>query len=495
MSFLSKRTCAPLAVAALAVVPLLVPAGANAAMAGGKALTGSTIIPALQSATVINSAPAGSVVRYCYDKPLASTPDSTRLYIGTYDQAETQANGVGLSTADNKCVDATFGGFFDVTSFTYASDRGGAVSSSAVTISPSVADSTALIGSATNNGTAARSTAPDLVGVSFSGTNVSFQFDEGITNGLTAAADNGNFRLYVPSSPSLPGGSPNTGTPALASGAAPVFSTDRKTVTIDFGTALTAAQVATATRAAYNPGGNGLTSVSGATTKVQSFAMPTQSGLTQYPDLTSATLQINPLSGNYENALLQFDQNITAPNPASIAYLLADGTQVPVCSVAPAATCSATLSGTNAIQITNDTEIKAAAELIVGVIVNTTATGGTGNSLGSIKAGGNDGAFATGYTVAPEILTATFDTPGKAIVALTDQAFTASTPGKFQIVDNTGALSTAATSLSFDAITTPRRVAVKANFPSIAGARGLSVGFNGLTTFNGDGNVDQVLAP
>src|SRR5204863_9006025 len=124
------------------------------------------------------------------NKTLGSTPVFGSFAVQTYRNQRVLANN---AVANGQCVSATFNGVLDPQAFTTASVAGGAVVNGAVgaPTGNNNADSTALIqasGSpASQNGTRGRTAAPDLLGSTVSGSNVTFSFDEAL-----GAADGSN---------------------------------------------------------------------------------------------------------------------------------------------------------------------------------------------------------------------------------------------------------------------------------------------------------------
>ncbi|MCW3040927.1 MAG: hypothetical protein JWM31_2832 [Solirubrobacterales bacterium] len=486
MSLLSKRTSAPLAVLALAAVPLAMPMSANAAMGGALTLN-STISPDLISATITGSTVAnGTTVRFCYNKTIGTTPVAGRFFTGTYDQLT--GNSATTATAVNgNCVDATFAGFQDLTTDTYATDTGGGVISAA-SARQSNADSTALIGSNTNNGTRARSTAPDLVGVTTAGTKVSFTFDEILAGAALTKANNAGFAILNSDG--------TTQYNAAVTAADPVYSADGKTITVDFtnatqtvpggGAPATAATVANAVRGLV--GRNVVTSTSGDGNPISSAALPGKSGATDLPDPLAAELVGN---GGTNQILVTFDQPIGATAAvANYKILLSDGTLHTPNAAVPAGANAVTLSTATGGGGTSTNLIQNQAESIVGVEINKAAVA-TNNTQATVPTGGNAGALATGFTIGPEALATTFQINDNSATVTFDQRYFSFNAGQFRTVDNTGTLATnPATSLSFGSIASPGQTTIKANFNSISGARGLQIRAGGVQTYAG-GNVDN----
>ncbi len=298
MSLLSKRTSAPLAVLALAALPLALPAGANASMGGALTLN-STLTPDLISATVTSASATGTTVRYCFNKTIGTTPVPARFSIGQYDQTA-PATGTSAS-ASGQCADVLFNAVSDPTQYTYAGIADNAVVNAA-TGTFSNRDSGALVGSSTNNGTRGRSTAPDLTGTARSGSTVSYVFDEALAN-VPTAAQSAQFTLQ----------DVNNATTATGTGAA--LSADRRTVTITF--PVTPTVIANAVRATYSGAGAVTSLATGDATPASAAPMPGSTGATTAPDPVSGELVTDGTDGLID---IVFDQNVVpaGDNPAAL---------------------------------------------------------------------------------------------------------------------------------------------------------------------------------
>ncbi|UTI65067.1 hypothetical protein NBH00_02390 [Paraconexibacter antarcticus] len=488
MSFLSKRTGAPLAVLAAAAVPLLAPAASNAAIAGALA-PNSTLAPDLVSATVTANTASGSTVKFCFDKTLGSIPAANAFSINTYKNVASGGNTAAVN--GTQCVDVKFNGVADTTTFTTGTVAGGSVVN-ASTGTRNFADSTALIGpSATSNGTRGRTTAPDLTGVTFAGSQVSYTFDEA----LAAIPDPTQFTLLgangIQSAQGLPA-------PAVTT-----LSADRKTVTVTMNAAPTV--VANSVRALYSGvGGTVVSQYDGDPAPLESAALAGGTGGTTLPDPTSATVVGDGSTGQVD---VVFDDTVTGTTvggvpgpvaPGGFSILLSDGRTIPA--------DGATLLGTNTVRLG---AIPAGVnfnrgEFIVGVIAAAGAvTGPAGASTpANVPAGGNTGAFATGFTTGPDAVATTFNGATNSAVVTLDQRYATAVPGGFFTIDNTGTANAApATSLSFGSTAVPGRTTVTAQFTSIAGARALLINAGALATSlaspfgPANTNITQALAP
>ena len=183
----------------------------------------STDRPDLISATITG----GSSASFCFDKPVTSVADVGGFYLGGYD-ANVTAKSLN-ATASGNCVNATVS-----TSpwFTFAQVGEGAVRTTGNFANR--ADSVALSGSNTGNGTRGLTVAPDLQGVSIvSGApqQIAFTYDEPVSSSAIVGA--GGFH-YVTSGaiPNCPAAG-NAGCD-IASNTASVSATDPRTVIAQF---------------------------------------------------------------------------------------------------------------------------------------------------------------------------------------------------------------------------------------------------------------------
>lgn len=486
MSLHSKRKYAPLVALALAA-PLAVPAASNAAIAGALA-PNSTLAPDLVSATVTGVATSGTspgtTVRYCFNKTLGSTPVATRFSVRTY---ENQALIGDSAAASGQCVDVLYGTIFDPSTYTTAGVAGDGTPAGAAVVNSATgtgnnADSSALIAPApTNNGTRGRSTAPDLVGVSTGVGTVSYTFDEALAVLPAATAPETHFFVVAP----------NGATTPAAAGTPVTYSSDRKTVTATF------PSISGAVRAQYVPTGTNdlrAAEAGGDPAPVSAAALPGSNGATTLADPIQGIIVGDGSSAQVD---LVFDQPVTTPDLTKISLLLSNGSQVPVTAGSPAQ------PNTNTLRVTDSNKNRG--EFIVGVVVQAAAVAG-GNTVGTVPAGGNSGAFATGFTTGPDAVATTFDLPTNTATVTFDQRYTFGDSTKFRRVDNTGTVNnTDNATLSFGSTATPGRTTIQARFNSLAGTRALQILQGGVATAllvdpffppvtPQEGNVDQILA-
>lgn len=510
MSFMSKRTCAPLAVLACAAVPFMAPAAANAAIAGGLATT-FTLAPNLVSASVTTVNASGTTVRYCFDKPINSAPNLANLRLNTY--RNTQSGAPLSSTVSGNCADALYNTISDPTTYTTASVGGSAVNSLAGGIG-NIADATALIGSAatTGNGTRGLTTAPDLVSSTTTGITVNYQFDEALAAAPTAS----QFYLVDANGREL---LTAAGT-AVATGTGATLSTDAKTVAVTFN--LTNAQVASAVRAIYTPSTNVADTLAkslatGDNTPESGTATQGTAGLTTQPDPIAAFANEN------NTVVVAFDQNVTVNTAAAARadgnankyrVYFSDGTSVTPTGFAASST------GTNTVvlaaNVVNRTEYVVGVAVLGDVptaiaggvatyagaqpAVGSANTASPANTQGFAPAGTGQGAVATGFTTAADVVATTFNQINNTATVTFDQRFSTSTPALFQRWDNTGTNAAPATAVGFGNPGVPGRVSVLATFTSLSGARALQLLQGATTTALGSTaaatqNISQALSP
>lgn len=186
MSFRFRRASVRLAVGLIATaIPLVGASVAQAAMAGGNQMV-TTSRPDLVSVAATGATSA----TFCFDKTLTAIADVGGFYLGGY-KADATAKSTN-AVINGKCANVT------VTVspwFTFGTVGEGAVRAANI---GNRADSVALGGSNTNNGTRGRSTAPDLTGISVvsgSPQQIAFTFDEPV-NGA-AVVGNGGFHFVT----------------------------------------------------------------------------------------------------------------------------------------------------------------------------------------------------------------------------------------------------------------------------------------------------------
>ncbi len=221
MSFQFRRSVRLAAGLMAVAIPLVGASVAQAAMAGANQLV-TTSRPDLVSAAIT----APGAAKFCFDKPVTAIADVGGFYLGGY-----KANVTAKSTnavASGNCVNATVS--------TSQHFSFGQVGEGAVRTTGNVsnrADSVALAGSSTNNGTRGRTTAPDLTGISVDTTTpqrIAFTFDEPVDPNTIVG--NGGFHFVTSSGqPNCPATVPGCD---VASQTATLSQTDPNTVIVQF---------------------------------------------------------------------------------------------------------------------------------------------------------------------------------------------------------------------------------------------------------------------
>jgi hypothetical protein len=492
---LGRLRALPVALAVAAAVPLLAPVAADAALAGGNALT-TTLRPDLRSATVTRVDPVAveTDVTYCFNKSISSLPQPGSLGVGLYRDSGgpgVAADSAVRSASNDKCAVATFSSFdLDAEQYTYASvagsDGAGGGGTPAVTNIANglgnIQDATALIGSKTNNGTRGRTTGPDLVGITANNANntIDYTFDQTVGAVNTAAPpaaphinDAGHF-----------GFNDSTGVAHAYPGGATNISINGKVVRVKFpvgdpvSSAVRAfvgyADVTSLARGDFTPGG--------------SATRPGSGGFTDRPDLVDAVLSS---SGNTVDFV--YDQLISTNADTNGKVLLS----LSIGGVAVSPSSSTVVNG-NTLRATftsgdffNEYDVQVYAGQ--GAV-----TGGTGASTaGGAAVGGNTGAFAQGFTTAPDARAVSFDTAtGVASVTL-DQRFVSFTPGSFKLLDDSGSqIAPAAISVSGQGGAAGPVVAKVTFTPAqLTGARSLLLQSGAFSSFIGSTNPAQVISP
>jgi len=241
MSFQFRRSVRLAAGLIAVAIPLVGASVAQAGLAGSNQLV-TTSRPDLVSAAITGA----NAAKFCFDKPVTAVADVGGFYLGGYkaDAATKSTNAV----ASGNCVNATV----SATSpwFTFGQVGEGAVRTTGNYTNR--ADSVALAGSSTNNGTKGLTTASDLTGISVVTTapqQIAFTFDEPV-DANTIVAD-GGFHFVTssgePNCPTTPGCD-------VASQTAALSTTDPKTVIVQFPVGATTPLVSNAVRGYVIPG-------------------------------------------------------------------------------------------------------------------------------------------------------------------------------------------------------------------------------------------------
>jgi hypothetical protein len=194
----------------------------------------------------------------------------------------------------------------------------------------------------------------------------------------------------------------------------------------------------------------------------------------------------------------QYDQVLTALTPGSWIVAMAN-------TANPALGSAAIVGGPgvgNTVRVQCPVCASLAHESIVSAwSVAGAATGAGGASTaGGLPAGGNAGAFASGFTVAPEALTVSFDNATNVAHVLFDQRWQVDNSAMFRLIDDQGSqISAAAINVSGAGAPTAGKTAADITFPAgtLSGARSLLIqtgAVSGNALGNGS-NRTQVISP
>lgn len=459
-------------------------------MAGANPLT-TTARADLRSVTL-----TGTGAIFCFDKAVTSIPNPGGFYVGGY-RADNFARSTG-ATPSGMCVTATISG-------ANAQDSFGQVAEGAVRTTGNLgnrADSTALTGSTTHNGTRGLTTAPDLTGVSVVQTvpqQIAFTYDEPVDP--SAIVGTAGFHFVTSTGVDIP------------SDTASISTTDPKTVIAQFpigGTPVT--PLVTDGVRAYSVAGAVSSANDGTLGTYDSQALPSSLGLvTGHPTLVSAVYSRQPgnssgapgLAGTLGAVLgtgfggtgiscgdattscvvvdYTFNEGVNLPLATGIlqpvltsitnnyyAYL-SDGSFVhPAAVYEPSGTSllgTLGIGGSTTVRAIFPTAsrfdeylVKAAvtgpttplsgappvceltgALTLLGTCAATSSTAPFApNVTGSQPIGHNEGAFASGFSTAPDAFTASFDTLTNTASVLFDQRVFFSNPANFALLDGNG---------------------------------------------------------
>jgi hypothetical protein len=248
---------------------------------------------------------------------------------------------------------------------------------------------------------------------------------------------------------------------------------------------------------AYSQIGAVVSKASPTPSQLRSAARPGSAGFTDDPDLQAVTLGSDGSTIDY-----QFDQVINTINNPNGFLVGTSSRIIPVFAPGGAATILGGPGVGNTVRVTcgnlcsaflHETEVS-------GGVLTGTVTGSDLNTAGGLPAGGNAGAFATGFTVAPEALTVSFDNATSVANVLFDQRFATADPSRFKLIDDQGSqIAAAAISVSGGGAPAAGRVTAQVTFPAgtLAGARSLLIQEGGVVTAGGlnGTNVPQVISP
>jgi len=426
-------------------------------MGGALPLT-STFRPDLRTVTLV----ASNAAQYCFDKTLngAAVGPAKDFMLGGYNAgtfgqqqitsafATTTALSAVLDDTNPMCIDVVFpttpnpnsaptitGGKADLNQYTFGSVAAGAVFTN-THAEPNDADSTALTGSTTNNGTTGNTVDPDLTGVVVNTTfnTVNYVFNKNI-GGINVGAGQGFFLI-------------NSAGQICREDTAANITFSANVATVVFPTAaggdctsFTAfpKPVNAAVRAGVDSGVvNNATADGFHNLDAESVVVPGTSGTTGLADLLSAVV-----SSDGNTVAYTFDKPIgTVPGPG--AFLIqsgdgetASGTGTPTISNT-ATTGTVTVPFAQGSQF-NEYDVKASVFPGAVTVLNEPTSG---NTYGSVPVGDNAGAFARGFTTGPDATGVTFNsTTGQAVVTFDQRVDLVTTPPKpagFILLDQDG---------------------------------------------------------
>jgi hypothetical protein len=428
-------------------------------------------------------------VRICFSEAIASLPQAALFRMGDYNSSGSAGQTLTATSATRStanCADAVFPNS-DATQYTFVSalgsdgtapDSGGsAVSTNGF---GNIQDSTALIGSKTNNGTRGFSTAPDLVGIAVNNAaaTIDYTYDQRVA-AVDPAATAFSYNIAN-----------GTQVNSIAGAANRAISSDGLTVRVNF----PAATIAGAVRAFSNIGAvtAKVASTSGAAvSELRSAARPGNGGFTDRPDLVAVTL-----SADNSFVDFQFDQVLTVVNGGfrtnfafSFASAPGGGTIIGGAGVG------------NTVRVPLPPAFQPFAEYMISGTAPedaVRAAGAVRSTAGGLPMGGNAGAFATGFTDAAEALSVTFDNAVDIARVRFDQRWQSADTTKFKLIDDQGSqISAAAINVSGTGAPQPCQCIAEITFPAgtLAGARSLLIQQNALASAGPVSSRVQVISP
>ncbi len=493
-----RRVCRARVVVGMAALafPLLAVGTAQAAIAGANPES-TTNRPDLVSATALN----GNMVDYCFDKQLNNIGFNNTLFtLGGYRAQRSVTAGTVLleQTADTtgKCVRAIFpsgdgGGaeIGDVGQYTIATVGSGAVQTIAGVTSPTagLSDSTTLTVPSslnpTHNGTAGFTVGPDLVGVLLDPTTntIIYTEDQDISTATAPAA--GAFQFTR-----------SGGTVCHGLAIAPGFPSGNQ-VAVIFGP-VASCPVTDAARAGQLPGALFAAADPGLPSTADQAIVPASNttpgtGTTALPDLISTTIEPNTSAIDYV-----FDKTVATGAPGAFFAVLSDGITVgsTSASVIATSTSSTTVRATFPVVTQFAMEYVVKAGVLPGAVVESSPPNNA-NQFDTRPAGDNAGAFARGFTTAPDVFNASINKTTGVVTATVDQRVFAAAGGGVNLLDSTGNVvaTSAAGSISFPSQAPgPQQLTIQFSPGQTQTAVNVSVQ-PALLTATGEFNVPQIL--
>jgi hypothetical protein len=429
-------------------IPLVGASAAQAALAGANPLT-TTNRPDLRTVTLTGS----NTAKFCFDQTVAQVPSQVAFSLGGYDADNTlvSTNPTAVDPTNNKCVNATFpvsiGDTGDLTQFTY-----GQVGESAVLAQVGSgfvgnrSDSTTLSGSNTHNGTTGHTTSADLTGVVVdnvnTGNTLDYIYDQNVQISTIVAA---SFVAYYQDGMQL---GAVTGVVAGGNVVKVTFATPLSDPihgpTVIAATKAGAVKSQTADHTASTTDSASVAGTAGATTTLPDLSAGQLSNDGTFIDYTfDKPLGVFPAAAQTHFEFWESQGNgpfapICVQSQTSFsgaAYLDAGG-------VAHACAANAQLPN-NVVrgQFQPLPNLQHVSEYAVKAAVNPGAVQTTalaGNAYGEVPIGGNQGAFAAGFTTGPDAFRVTFDAATNTATVLFDQRVFATTPASFVLLDANG---------------------------------------------------------
>jgi hypothetical protein len=419
-------------VAAALALLLLGVGTAHAAIAGANPGV-TTDRPDLMSATIVS----GSEVQVCFDKPVGIVPGrATAFFLAGYAAANFEAS-LSTTTVDagnNHCVDAQYSpsAIGDIDQYTILLTYGGNVYYGSA---PSEADenrydSTTLTGSDTHNGTTGLTTAPDLTGIAsptaseLSSNSLVFAFDQAVNPASITANGTSDSSLWMVN---------DAGSYCYAAATSVLANTSGRDLLAQFSPSCFS--VTQAIEGGVNDKGLSAANDPVSYTPGETVATPfaPNHGVPIYaPDLVSATLD----SSNPDAIDYTFNQPVTVNAASDFCFSGSMGQAQEYCAPSP----DVTNITQDVIQATFGGDLAKQQEYgVIAQVYGDGACGANGCNLEqSTKIGDNAGAFARGFTTAPDVTGVTFDPSNDQVTVDLDQRLCTATSCPF-----TGALGAA----------------------------------------------------
>ncbi len=480
---------------AVLAFPLLAVGTAQAAIAGANPES-TTNRPDLISATALN----GNMVDYCFDKQLNNVGFTAGNFtLGGYRAARSVAATTALleQTADTtgKCVRAIFpsgdgnGQIGDIGQYTIATIAPGSVQTVAGVTNPTagLSDSTTLTVPSsltpTHNGTAGFTVTPDLVGVLTDPTTntIIYTEDQNISTAVAPAAADFQFTR-------------SGGTVCHGLAIAPGFPSGNQ-VAVIFGPVATC-PVTDAVRAGQLPGAMVASADPTVANTPDQAIVPASNttpgtGTTALPDLISTTIEPNTSAIDYV-----FDKTVATGVPGAFFAVFSNGGAIGATSASVIATSSTstTIRATFPLVTQFAMEYVVKAGVFPGAVVESSPPNNA-NQFDTRPAGDNAGAFARGFTTAPDVFNASINKTTGVVTATVDQrVFAANGPG-VNLLDSSGNIvaTSSAGSISFPSQAPgPQQLTIQFSPGQVQTAVNASFQ-TALATITGDINVPQIL--